>query len=267
MMMFRTCIWLCLWGIAGPLFAQKVVFVMSAADTLTLSEGRKMRQTGVFLNELYVALRAVRQAGYEVAFATPGGVPATTDLESLDPKYWKKHPEWREEAMRFVAQDSGFRRPMRLETLLADADAYAGLVIPGGQGLMVDLFYEPLIPQLLSHFGRAGKPVGLICHAPALLLTLPAGHPFEGFQVNAVSGAEEWFIERLIMKGRPANRKIGRQLRQKGFRYRSKRPAADYALRDRSLITSQNPFSGDSFNRLYLQALQQTAPRPMSKVP
>jgi putative intracellular protease/amidase len=67
---------------------------------------------------------------------------------------------------------------------------------------------------------------------------------------------EEFFIENFVMKGKPYNRKIGKQLKGHGFTYKKGRPAKNFAVRDRNLVTSQNPFSNDAFSRLYLQALK-----------
>lgn len=237
-----------------------VLFVMSAADTLELNDGKKLRQTGVFLNEFYNAYKAIVEAGYQVAFATPHGVMATIDEESKENSYWKKEPELKQEALHFVETNPAFRQPQTLEAALENKHQYVGLVIPGGQGLMVDLFYDALIPTLLKDFALAQKPTGLICHAPSLLLTIPkAENPYIGYQVNAVTGIEEFYIERFIMKGKPKQRKIAKQLKKMGLKYKGKRPKADFALKDRNLVTSQNPFSGASFNQLYLKALREYA--------
>ena len=82
-------------------------------------------------------------------------------------------------------------------------------------------------------------------------------NPYIGFKVNSVSPFEEFVIERFIMKGKPKNRKIAKQLRKLGLKYKQKLPKADYAVKDRNLVTSQNPFSGNSFNKLYLEALSE----------
>src|SRR5690606_8456184 len=106
------------------------------------------------------------------------------------------------------------------------------------------------------YFARKGKPTGLICHAPGLLLTIPKDeNPYIGFKVNAVSPFEEFVIERFIMKGKPKNRKIAKKLKRNGLKYKSGLPKSNFAIRDRNLVTSQNPFSGSSFNKLFLEAL------------
>ncbi len=235
---------------------KKILFVMSAADTIALNKGNKLRQTGVFLNEFYLAYKAVSEAGYSVDFATPNGKVATIDHESVDEKYWKGSLSLREEAVLFVENDSAFIHPITLKKAIENREEYSGLVIPGGQGLMVDLIYDQNVPVLLQYFAEAQKPTGLICHAPNLILTMPKnGNPYAGFKATSVSPMEEVVIEKFIMKGKPENRKIARQLRRSGLDYSQGLPKANHAVRDRNLVTSQNPFSSSAFSKLYLEAL------------
>lgn len=236
--------------------SNKVLFVMSAADTLPLNNGEKLRQTGVFLNEFYLAYQSVTDAGYKVDFATPKGIVATIDEESVSDKYWKDNQEVKQEALSFTKSDSLFNSPLTLKKAIEHKSEYIGLIIPGGQGLMIDLKDDPNIPMLLKYFAEQKKPTGLICHAPSLILTIPKEeNPYIGFEVNSVSPFEEFVIERFIMKGKPENRKIAKRLRQMGLKYKSKFPKANYAVKDRNLVTSQNPFSGSAFSKLYLEAL------------
>jgi putative intracellular protease/amidase len=135
-------------------------------------------------------------------------------------------------------------------------DDYIGVVIPGGQGLMVDLIDDLNIPVLLKNFAENQKAVGLICHAPALITTIPdEENPFIGYSVNSVSPLEEIYIEKLIMKGKPKNRMIAKQLKRLGLKYERGGPGKNFATRDRNLVTSQNPFSGEAFNELFLELL------------
>ena len=236
--------------------SSKILFVMSAADTLELNNGKKLRQTGVFLNEFYLAYKSVMEAGYTVDIATPNGIAATIDEESIDDKYWKNHIMVKNEALHFIETDSLFNHPITLEQAIEKKSDYMGLVIPGGQGLMVDLFYDTNIPILLKRFVEENKPTGLICHAPSLILSIPKEeNPYIGFKINSVTPFEEFVIERFIMKGKPKNRKIAKRLKKLGLKYRRGLPKANFAIKDRNLITSQNPFSGSAFNTLYIEAL------------
>jgi|SRR5690554_3326214 len=246
--------------ITNTVYAQsnKILFVMSAADTIELNNGEKLRQTGVFLNEFYLAYKSVIDAGYAVDFATPNGIVATIDEESIDDKYWKKNLVLKNEALNLIKADSLFNHPKTLEEAIETKSDYIGLVVPGGQGLMVDLMIDKNIPVLLKYFAKENKPTGLICHAPSLILTIPKDeNPYISYKVNSVSLFEEFVIERFIMKGKPKNRKIAKKLKKLGLKYRSGLPKSDFAIRDRNLVTSQNPFSGNSFNKLFLEALSE----------
>jgi len=234
----------------------KVLFVMSAADTLELNNGEKLRQTGVFLSELYFAYKSLTEAGYFVDFATPNGIVATIDEESINDKYWKDNLALKNEALEFVKTDSSFNDPKTLEKAIENKSEYIGLIIPGGQGLMIDLENDKNIPVLLQYFAKEQKPTGLICHAPSLILTIPKDeNPYLGFKVNSVSPLEEFVIERFIMKGKPKNRKIAKQLKKLGLKYKQGLPKANFAVKDRNLVTSQNPYSGEAFKELYLKSL------------
>lgn len=236
---------------------KKVLFVMSAAQELPLKNNKTYR-TGVFLSELYLAYKDIVQSGYQVDFATPRGIKSAIDAESLNEKYWGERSGLIAEAEDFVRHDESFNNPKTLEEALENTNQYAGMIVPGGQGLMTDLIHNKLVPQLLVAFSEKGKAIGLICHAPALLLTLAKEqNPFVGYRVNSVTGLEELFIETFVMKGKPINRKIARQLKKSGFIHKKGRPAGNFAFRDRELITSQNPYSNQAFIKLYLQALRE----------
>lgn len=245
-----------------PIFAKPKVLVMaSAADTLVLDSNPKY-PTGVFINELYYPVKALDQMGIELVFATPGGKRPTLDPESLKGKYWSSEEE-KKEAVLFLESYSAFQKPLPLESIVKDNQTYLAILVPGGQGLMSDLLYDPLVPKILTEFQKNERPIGLICHAPALLTTLPSGSRgegflFSGYKVNSVTKIEEWFIESFVMKGTPKVRKISNLLKERGMEYESSFfPGRGYATRDRNLITSQNPFSGDEFNLYFLKAVSE----------
>ncbi|MCU0423119.1 MAG: DJ-1/PfpI family protein [Bacteroidia bacterium] len=236
--------------------SKRILFMMSAAQELPLMNGKTYSNTGVFLSEFYLAYNDLKQRGYEIDFTTPKGVPSKIDKESFNKKYWSGRDSLINQASQFIGTDSGFNHPMPLEDALNKVDLYAGIIVPGGQGLMVDLIKDTLAQKIITTFAEKQKCVGLICHAPALLTTFTTtNHPFKGYKVNSVTGIEEFFIENVVMKGKPYNRKIGKQLKRLGFIYLKSSPARNYAVRDRNLVTSQNPFSNEAFSKLFLEAL------------
>ena len=255
-----VCIALLALFMSVPAFAQKgkVLFVLSEADTLLLNKGKKKRQTGVFLNEFYLAHKAIADAGFAIDYATPTGKKATIDQESLDDDYWEGKLELKPEAIEFWKNNKAFSNPMNLAKAIEKQEQYMALVIPGGQGLMVDLIYDENIPVLLKAFAAENKAIGLICHAPALITTIPKkDNPFIGYKVNSVTPFEEFYIEKFIMKGKPKNRKIAKQLKKLGLEYDRGGPGKGFATQDRNLVSSQNPYSGEEFNELFLKVLKE----------
>jgi putative intracellular protease/amidase len=255
-----VCIALLALFMSVPSFAQKgkVLFILSEADTLLLKKGKKKRQTGVFLNEFYLAHKAIADAGFAIDYATPTGKKATIDQESLDDDYWEGKLELKPEAIDFWENNQSFSNPMTLTKAIEKQSEYIGLVIPGGQGLMVDLIYDENTPLLLKAFATDKEAIGLICHAPALITTIPKNdNPFVGYTVNSVTPFEEFYIEKFIMKGKPKNRKIAKQLKKLGLKYDRGGPGKGFATRDRNLVSSQNPYSGEEFNELFLKFLKE----------
>ena len=234
--------------------AGKVLMLASAARTQTLASGSK-RQTGTFLGELYEPYRALQAAGYRVTLATVAGGRVAIDPESLKEKYWDT-AEHLAAAQRFVATSGELRAPLALDRALSGADDYQGLVIPGGQGVMVDLLESAEAQALLARFAAHDRPIGLVCHAPALLTRVKPAGRLARRVVTSVSGLEELFIETFVMGEEASERGIGDRLEQHGYQHSVAFPGSSFAVRDCNLVTSQNPFSTGDFSRLYLRALE-----------
>jgi putative intracellular protease/amidase len=231
----------------------KILFVLSAAREQTLADSSK-RATGTFLGELYEPYLALTGAGHEVVFATDAGAAPAIDPESLDERYWQDEAR-RARARRFIERAPQVRAPLSLKEARAAADSFDGIVVPGGQGVMVDLLDNADLHALLDHFGAKHQPVGLICHAPAVLTRMRQPNPLSGRTVTSVSSLEELYIETFVMGAEAQVRDIGEQLEDHGYEHEAAFPGGAHAQRDCNLVTSQNPFSTDRFSALYLEAL------------
>src|SRR5690606_16332088 len=122
----------------------------------------KRRPTGYFLSEFYEPYAALRRLGHQITIATPEGKAPAIDPEGLNDDYWQDASA-REQAVAFVKNDPGIKAPLSLEQALLQADEWDGVVVPGGQGVMVDLYQDERLRELLVRLGRMQKPVGLIC--------------------------------------------------------------------------------------------------------
>lgn len=239
---------------APPKPKGKILFAVSAASEQVLAGGSR-RPTGTFLGEFYEPYVQLTQQGHEVVFATVGARPPAIDPESLDDDYWDD-PADLESARRFVATSAAWRAPLSLAHARERANDFDGIVVPGGQGVMVDLLEDRNLHALLRHFAALDKPIGLVCHAPALLTRLSPPHPLENRLVTSVSGIEELYIETLVMGAAAKFRRIGTRLDEAGYDHEAALPGRPHALRDCNLVTSQNPFSTSAFSELYLQVLR-----------
>jgi hypothetical protein len=107
---------------------------------------------------------------------------------------------------------------------------------------MEDLSVEPAAGRLISEMLASGKPLALVCHGPAALLTTGqngAPSPFAGYRLTSLSNAEErqngladrakWLLEDRLV--------------ELGVDYRSGDPFAPHVQADRNLYTGQNPAS------------------------
>ncbi|MCH0564169.1 MULTISPECIES: type 1 glutamine amidotransferase domain-containing protein [unclassified Streptomyces] len=216
----------------------KILFVMTGVDHWTLADGTK-HPTGFWAEEAAAPYEAFRAAGHEVVVATPGGVVPTVDQGSLAPEV-NGGREGADRIAATLASMAELKSPLRLEDVeLGDYDA---VFYPGGHGPMEDLAVDATSGALLVDTLASGKPLGVVCHAPAALLAATGadgGNAFAGYRVAAFTNAEEtqagfadkarWLLEtRLVEAG--VDVQVGE-------------PWAPNVVVDRNLVTGQNPAS------------------------
>ncbi len=251
------CLLLLLLTTTFAIAGENVLFVLTTADKQELQNG-KIRDTGFFLSEFYIPYKELINAGHTVSFATIEAKSAPIDPESLKLDYWNDK-NLLEEAIEFTKSNIGFNGPKSLKSVLNNLNQYDAIVVPGGQGVMVDLIENETISQILLQFALAKKPIGLICHSPALLLNVAKfeNNPLKGFDVTSVSIFEELYIEYFIMKGKAKHRLIRFLLDDSGYDSHSALPKMSHVEKDRFLVTNQNPFSSEEFSEVFLSTLQE----------
>ncbi|APT85402.1 type 1 glutamine amidotransferase domain-containing protein [Corynebacterium aquilae] len=223
---------------------RSVLFVASAADKLTLKDG-STRPTGVWAEELAVPHRVFRDAGFDITIATPGGVAPTIDQFSLSmagglPGKRAKIRSYLDS----IAEQLDNPVPLS-EVDQADFDV---VFYPGGHGPMEDLAEDLDSGQLLVKRLASGKPLGMLCHAPAAMLSAKTPHgsnAFAGRKITALSNKEEllnpfslkliWFLED--------------RLKQIGVSYQAGFPLRPHIVVDGNLYTGQNPQSSERLAR------------------
>lgn len=123
--------------------------------------------------ESSVVWQAMRQAGIEVRFATPQGLPAYADSRLVNVGFGPLNPllMTRDTDLAHYArmiEDKWFRQPMAYTDV--DCDQYDGLLIPGGHAKgMRSLLESDQAQRIALHFFKADKPVAAVCHGVLLL--------------------------------------------------------------------------------------------------
>jgi putative intracellular protease/amidase len=144
------------------------------------------------------------------------------------------------------------RRPLELSD--ARLEDYDAVYLPGGHGPMQDLAFDADAGRLLTAALASGKPLAIVCHAPAAMLAtrIHGESPFKGYQVTCFTNEEE---EAVGMASR-CQWLLEDELKEKvGIRF-SRGPIWEpYVVEDRNLLTGQNPHSAGALAERLLKIL------------
>ncbi|MGW6488016.1 type 1 glutamine amidotransferase domain-containing protein [Streptomyces sp. NPDC055056] len=219
----------------------KVLFVVSAADRWTLKNG-EVHPSGFWGEELAMPHKIFTEAGWETTIATPGGRAPTLDRLSMS-RTAGRPSKLREVAAYLQSIEAQLNSPKALDQV--DPDDYDVVFYPGGHGPMEDLAVDPVSGALLTRVLASGKPLALLCHAPAAAFAAqnPDGSwPFTGYRMTGLSNLEEKFNS----FGRKAIWLLEDRLRDSGAHYvKARLPLRPFVVVDRNLYTGQNPPSSE----------------------
>ncbi|MEU4348908.1 type 1 glutamine amidotransferase domain-containing protein [Streptomyces sp. NPDC023838] len=216
----------------------KILFVMTGADHWTLADGSK-HPTGFWAEEAVAPYEVFTGAGHEIVVATPGGVVPPVDKGSLAAEV-NGGQENADRVAKTLASIDELRKPVKLEEV--DLDAYDAVFYPGGHGPMEDLSVDADSGRLLTEALASGKPLGVVCHAPAALLAATGkdgSNAFAGYRLTGFTNAEEtqagladkakWLLQDRLV--------------ELGADFQEGEPWAPHVVTDRNLVTGQNPSS------------------------
>lgn len=216
----------------------KILFVITGADHWTLADGTP-HPTGFWAEEAIAPYEAFKAAGHEIVVATPGGVVPTVDKASLAAEV-NGGQENADRIAGVLAAATEIQNPVRLEAV--DLDGYAAVFYPGGHGPMEDLAVNTDSGALLTRALDSGKPLGVVCHAPAAMLAAVRAdgtNSFAGYRIAAFTNAEETqagFADK-------AKWLLQDRLTEAGVQVEVGEPWVPKVVVDRNLVTGQNPAS------------------------
>lgn len=216
----------------------KILFMMTSADHWTLNDGTK-HPTGFWAEEAIAPLEVLTGAGHEVVVATPSGQKPPVDEGSLAPD--AAGGEDKAAELRAAIESAPeLQEPVALADVeLADLDA---IFVPGGHGPMEDLYRDSTAGALLSSAIDQRRPVGVVCHGPAALLSATredGSNAFAGYTLTAFTNEEE-------EQGGKADKApwlLEDRLRDAGLHVLTGEAWAPHVETDRTLVSGQNPAS------------------------
>ena len=162
-----------------------VLMVLTSHDEL----GDTGEKTGFWLEEFAAPYYAFLDAGADVTLASPkGGQPP------LDPR--SDTEDAQTDATKRYKDDPDAQMKLATTQILSEVSAedYDMIFYPGGHGPLWDLAESEESKALIESALRNNRPVGLVCHAPAVLkiVTGEDGEPLvKGRKVTGFTNEEE----------------------------------------------------------------------------
>jgi putative intracellular protease/amidase len=259
-----------------PAIKGKVLVIVSSTDAIALQGGKRYK-TGYFLNELAVPVKRLKEQGYSITFANPKGNKPTMDIHSDSVDFFNKNYSEYQKVKAFHDNLVELKSPRKLADVVHNGLAqYDAVFFPGGHAPMQDLISDPSVRQVLLHFHQTGKPTALICHAPiSLIAAMPQadafvramkqGNPkkaaeltknwqYQGYKMTIFSTAEEQIAESGQLQGKMLFYPQA-ALTTAGGDVRVAKSWSSQVVKDRELITGQNPFSDNALAETLVKAI------------
>jgi putative intracellular protease/amidase len=252
----------------------KILLVASSVDSLDLRNGKKMA-TGFFLNELAIPAQALIEEGYEIVLATPKGNKPAMDTRSADVRMFGNDQAALKSSLDFIQKNPGMRNPITMKKALEQVDQFVAVYIPGGHAPMSDLAQDADLGAILRYFHKTSKPTALLCHGPAALLsaleqasayrdalikddyalqkTAGSGWIYSGYRMTVLSNAEEAPGE----KNGQMPYHVADALQTAGGTVEAGALMQSHVVRDRELLTGQNPASDKELAGKLIQMLNE----------
>jgi putative intracellular protease/amidase len=223
----------------------KILMVLTSHDDL----GDTGNKTGFWLEEFAAPYYVFRDAGAEITLASPkGGQPP------LDPN--SDGEDAQTNATRRFKADDAAQAALARTVALSDvaAEEFDAIFYPGGHGPLWDLAEDSDSKALIEAFAAKGRPVGAVCHAPAVFrhtkgadgTPLVSGKTVTGFtnteeEAVGLTGVVPFLVEDM--------------LRDNGADYQRGDDWGSFVVADGTLVTGQNPASSEEAAKRLLALL------------
>ena len=223
----------------------KILMVLTSHDKL----GDTGKKTGFWLEEFAAPYYVFADAGAKITLASPkGGQPPldpTSDAEDAQTESTKRFKA-DEETQKLLANTSV------LSTI--KADDFDAIFYPGGHGPLWDLAEDADSIALLETFAATDRPIGAVCHAPAVFKhpkdkegnKLVSGKRVTGFTNTEEEGVGLTDVVPFLVED---------MLIANAGDYAKGDDWASFVVVDGKLVTGQNPASSEAAASKLLELL------------
>jgi putative intracellular protease/amidase len=223
----------------------KILIVLTSHDKL----GDTGKKTGFWLEEFAAPYYVFKDAGADITLSSPkGGQPP------LDPSSDTDDAQT-EATLRFKS-DADTQKVLAHTKVLSsiDADGFDAIFYPGGHGPLWDLAENADSTRLIETFANSDRPVGAVCHAPAVFKhpkgtdgePLVSGKTVTGFTNTEEEGVGLTDVVPFLVED---------MLKANGGSYEKGDDWASFVVTDGKLVTGQNPASSEEAARKLLAML------------
>lgn len=223
----------------------KILIVLTSHDTL----GDSGKKTGFWLEEFAAPYYVFKDAGAEVTLASPkGGQPP------LDPSSEAK--DALTDATERFNSDKDAQKALANTVMLSTVapDDFDAIFFPGGHGPLWDLAEDPDSIRLIETFASSDRPIGAVCHAPAVFKHPNGsdGKPMvSGRNVTGFTNSEEEAVGLTDV----VPFLVEDMLSANGGNYQKGADWASFVVTDGKLVTGQNPASSEEAARKLLELI------------
>ena len=222
-----------------------ILMVLTSHDKL----GDTGKKTGFWLEEFAAPYYVFKDAGAKITIASPkGGQPPMDPSSDADTAQTA--------ATKRFKGDEAAQKDLAHTAVLSSvsADGFDAIFYPGGHGPLWDLSEDADSIKLIETFASSDRPVGAVCHAPAVFKhpkgadgkPLVSGKTVTGFTNTEEEGAGLTKVVPFLVED---------MLTANGGKYEKGADWAPFVVTDGKLVTGQNPASSEEAARRLLGLL------------
>lgn len=213
----------------------KILMILTSHDKL----GDTGKATGFWLEEFAAPYYVFKDAAADITLASPKGgqppVDPSSDSEGAQTDATK----------RFKADEAAQKDLANTAVLSTiSSDGFDAIFFPGGHGPLWDLAEDEDNTALIEAFASSGRPIGAVCHAPAVFKHTKGadGKPLvSGKTVTGFSNTEEDAVGLTDI----VPFLVEDMLKSNGGDFQRGDDWASFVVTDGKLVTGQNPASSE----------------------